>query len=221
MPEGSRDKQIDFSFLFSSSRGERALLSPLKWPLQTTRLYYLNFLHLFASSFSFATGNPKGPESLGVFLYISWWLLSLPLLERIKIEKRRQTDRFLRFGWFSQTLVKRKSHLTMSYFPWGFAAGILERVFALGTKGDLGHEGKKRYKQPGKYEIVTSLFSNVTLKCNIMMTKWSTMMSQCTNCDGSFGGPTKAICHNPALWCHDWALQYHFVMSLFSTVTSK
>lgn len=54
-------------------------------------------------------------------------------------------------------------------------------VFALGTKGDLGPEGKKRYKQPRKFEIVTSLLSNVTLKCNIMMTKWSTMMSQCTN----------------------------------------
>lgn len=54
-------------------------------------------------------------------------------------------------------------------------------VFALGTKEDLGCEGKKRYRQPRKYEIVTSIFRNVTLKCNIMMTKWSTMKSQCTN----------------------------------------
>lgn len=111
------NKQIDFSFLFSSSRGGHVLLSPLKWPLQTTRLYYLNFFYFFASSFSFATGNPKGPESLGVFLYISWLLLSLPLLERTKSEKRRQTDRSLKFGRFSQMLVKRKSHLTMSCFP--------------------------------------------------------------------------------------------------------
>lgn len=35
----------------------------------------------------------------------------------------------------------------------------------------MGHEGKKKYEQPRKYEIVTSLLSNVTLKWNIMMMK--------------------------------------------------